>query len=396
MEYVQPIEGVLIKKTSVEGIQKANVIIFDCDGVLVDVTQSYIEAIKKTVNFFFSDIFCFEKVESDSLINNVDIQKLRNTGGLNNDWELTYTTLLFYLAHILASAEKLDENSYLNELIEMIEKSYSFRETIEILGKIGNYVKPNIDATLLLNKKFDKNCSFNDYISSLDLSGSSSGEKFIEEVFGKKMLKKINRMIQFKKEIENNLIMWIFEEIYLGKELFSEIYGLDPLYNFDGLIQSEKLLLTQDDLEKLISKYDIKKLGICSGRPGKQAIRVIAPIIKYFNKDLLTFLEVVEEEEERQEKLYGKQINLGKPNPFSLVYTLSRIKEPYNTCLYVGDTVSDILMAKNAPENLKVLSVGVLGSNQNETLSKFKELETDLILYDTKMLLDVFEKIKGG
>jgi HAD superfamily phosphatase len=54
------------------------VIVFDMDGVLVDVTESYRAAIAETVRQF-----------SGHVISNADIQQYKNSGGWNNDWALS-------------------------------------------------------------------------------------------------------------------------------------------------------------------------------------------------------------------------------------------------------------------------------------------------------------------
>ncbi len=57
-------------------------LIFDIDGVLVDVRSSYRTAIKKTVEYY-----CQKEVHPD------EIQKLKNESGFNNDWDLTQELL---------------------------------------------------------------------------------------------------------------------------------------------------------------------------------------------------------------------------------------------------------------------------------------------------------------
>jgi len=52
--------------------------LFDMDGVLVDVSKSYLVAIQKTVEYYL-----------DSPVSLDEIQVYRNRGGLNNDWDLT-------------------------------------------------------------------------------------------------------------------------------------------------------------------------------------------------------------------------------------------------------------------------------------------------------------------
>ncbi|MFH1642083.1 MAG: TIGR01548 family HAD-type hydrolase [Nanoarchaeota archaeon] len=53
-------------------------VIFDMDGVLVDVSSSYRRTIIETVEFFIN-----QKITDN------DIQKLKDKGGYNNDWDLT-------------------------------------------------------------------------------------------------------------------------------------------------------------------------------------------------------------------------------------------------------------------------------------------------------------------
>lgn len=59
------------------------VIVFDMDGVLVDVTASYREAIRQTVEHF-----------TGMPINPGEIQDYKNAGGWNNDWALSHRICL--------------------------------------------------------------------------------------------------------------------------------------------------------------------------------------------------------------------------------------------------------------------------------------------------------------
>ena len=59
-------------------ILPARLLIFDMDGVLVDVRDSYRTAIKLTAEFFTGEEVSYE-----------EIQKFKDRGGLNNDWDLT-------------------------------------------------------------------------------------------------------------------------------------------------------------------------------------------------------------------------------------------------------------------------------------------------------------------
>ncbi|MCS7315373.1 MAG: HAD hydrolase-like protein [Bryobacterales bacterium] len=58
------------------------VLVFDMDGVLVDVSRSYREAIRRTVERF-----------TGRLPSHDEIQALKNRGGMNNDWDLSFALI---------------------------------------------------------------------------------------------------------------------------------------------------------------------------------------------------------------------------------------------------------------------------------------------------------------
>ncbi|MGA2185295.1 MAG: HAD-IA family hydrolase [Bryobacteraceae bacterium] len=78
-----------------------DIIVFDMDGVLVDVSESYRETIVRTVEHF-----------TGRTIERVVIQRYKNQGGWNNDWELSqricadlgvtveYDTVVEYFNHL--------------------------------------------------------------------------------------------------------------------------------------------------------------------------------------------------------------------------------------------------------------------------------------------------------
>ena len=67
----------------IEDVGVPEVIVFDVDGVLVEVTASYRETIRATVHFFTGDD-----------VSNDVIQEYKNAGGWNNDWDLSRRFIL--------------------------------------------------------------------------------------------------------------------------------------------------------------------------------------------------------------------------------------------------------------------------------------------------------------
>jgi len=78
------------------------ILVFDMDGVLADVTESYRETIAQTVEHF-----------TGTEITPRRIQDYKNRGGFNNDWKLTH--------HIIASA---GVNVPFDEVVEHFQKLF--------------------------------------------------------------------------------------------------------------------------------------------------------------------------------------------------------------------------------------------------------------------------------
>lgn len=60
-----------------------DVLVFDMDGVLVDVTGSYVETIRRTVEHF-----------TGILVTHEEVQACKNRGGMNNDWDASCQLIL--------------------------------------------------------------------------------------------------------------------------------------------------------------------------------------------------------------------------------------------------------------------------------------------------------------
>ncbi len=78
-----------IKPEDKRGVEKIKLIIFDMDGVLVDVSQSYLIAIKKTAEFFIG-----EMIDCDQII------RLKMMGGYNDDYDCAEAILKNHGKHI--------------------------------------------------------------------------------------------------------------------------------------------------------------------------------------------------------------------------------------------------------------------------------------------------------
>lgn len=102
-------------------------IIFDMDGVLVDVTRSYREAIRITA----SNFLCRE-------VNKTEVDKIKSIVGMNNDWDATFA-LINNPAIPYDVVKKFFQQQYLgNKNIEGLIDNEPLLISKEILAKIKN------------------------------------------------------------------------------------------------------------------------------------------------------------------------------------------------------------------------------------------------------------------
>ena len=119
-------------------------ILFDIDGVLVDIRKSYNAAIKETVEYMLKFITgnSFRTLVTDQII-----LKFRQSGGFNNDMDTSYAITLAILANppnnisqgrkfLAKVAENSDESGYIS-----VEKFLAIYD-IEKWKKMLNYPAP--------------------------------------------------------------------------------------------------------------------------------------------------------------------------------------------------------------------------------------------------------------
>ena len=77
-------------------------IIFDCDGVLIDVTKSYDTTINRTISYVLKEI---AGITVDTPLTNELLLKFKSTGGFNDEIDITYAGILWFIA-----AKKLNKD----------------------------------------------------------------------------------------------------------------------------------------------------------------------------------------------------------------------------------------------------------------------------------------------
>jgi phosphoglycolate phosphatase-like HAD superfamily hydrolase len=309
---------------------KKNLVVFDMDGVIMDVSASYRDVVRHTARLFLKPAQGADKLPKP-LFELTDLAAVKQSGGLNNDWDLTYLIikLLFSLVDIRPIHESRDPWTQYHENLHRYD-----------LAPLAAYLRFTDNPLTSLLKQHGK--LENEFIKSLHGSDVGSG----------------------------NIIKQIFQEIYLGADLFRSTYKLDPaVYQGEGFILRERVLIDRQILAEL-SKNNV--LAVATGRPRAEAEY---PLKHYRLSDFFSMTITLDDclmEEKRILAEEGRTVSLSKPDPFMLDAIARARREDFNCCYYVGDMPDDMLAAARSAAKYKgialLLSAPEKGSLREEMI----------------------------
>lgn len=246
------------------------------------------------------------------------IQLFKDAGGFNNDWDLTYAAALYLLAR--------------REKPELSIETYT--------GLIAASGGGLLAAETAIADELDP----------------ASREKVLSEW-------------------DTERLRDVFQQLYLGRDLYCELEGDDPDLDTEGFIHDEPVLLDPDTREAL----EAWPLGIITGRPAAEADIALERVGLDIPDDQRFTMDDWEE---------------GKPDPKALLTLADRLHA--DRSVFVGDTLDDIHTAVNADEastSQTYHAVGVLtgGLTGREGRRKYRSAGADVIvdsINDLPELLD--------
>lgn len=378
--------AVLVREGCVDALGRVDAVIFDCDGVLIDVRDSYTRAIAESVAYFARELFGVDFSSTDSLAGVIHVFK--KSGGFNNEWDVAYSLLLHLFCRL---PKKLQE-----EFISTVNQSDGqvFSERFNAAQRVlRNRICPHeVDAWLDLDGAYD-------LARRADSTGIPSIEReFDKSASSRRVCEATKRFLAYPGRVGGSLLATVFEEIFCGSEVFEKQYGIRPqFYLGEGLIKDEKRILTLQVLENLASVMGRYNFGIATGRPCLLTRYTLGGVLDKFNRRATIFIEDVLEEE-LKEGAKGVEVNLKKPSPFSLLRSAEGL-DSFGVVAYVGDSAEDVMMVKKAgASDGCFLSVGVYSTSsfKEDLISHFVELETDVILPSINELADVMKDARRG
>ncbi len=228
-------EGIYAQESTANEIRNIDGIIFDCDGVLVDVSNSYDLAIQRTTTYILKEIANISK--SDPVTSKI-IDAFKATGGFNDEVDLTYAAILSLAA---ANNLKKSGNQFVFEVIK------------------------NADQT-----------------------GIKSVEKFLDN--SNANITVLKKKLNYPGRHLDNLLYSIFDQIFYGPELYFKLFKKNSNFTEQGLIENDIVLVKKELLEILKKKLG-KKIAIVSGR-GIESIRYsLEELLNEFDIENSFFLE---------------------------------------------------------------------------------------------------------
>ena len=292
-------------------------LIFDCDGVLIDITKSYDQTIITTTKYILETL---AKITDSIDIDFKIIDGFKSTGGFNDEVDLTYAAILSIIA---AKKLKKDQTEFIFNVIKNSDSTG--------IKSVENFLKKQIDIS--------------EIIDQLSYPGSH----------------------------KENILYQTFDQLFYGPKLYSKLFQNSSKFSDPGLIENDDVIFNDNLSEKLQKKFG-KQISMVTGR-GKESVRYsLKHLLEKFDLKNSAFLE----DESR---------DLAKPNPQALINSISGMNS--KSCLYVGDSMEDFLMAKKSTIlGYKTTFCGIIGTSKNpqEKLKLFEQNEAILVLDSIELL----------
>ena len=191
-------------------IQKFDSIIFDCDGVLVDIRNSYDHAINKTISAIMKELFNDEL--GDVVTSKIHFG-LKSVGGFNDEVAVVYAIVM------TLAASKKSEIEFEKLIVDVISNANESG-----INSIDNYFK-------------DQNIDLMEIKSKLDYENS--------------------RKVSY--------IHKIFNQLFYGPKLYEEIFNEKSQFNDNPLIDLDDIVLDNNLMLKLKNRFGTK-ISTVTGR----------------------------------------------------------------------------------------------------------------------------------
>ena len=234
MTLIKKSEGIYVDDSGIDFLNEIDGIIFDCDGVLIDITKSYDLAIIKTTQYVLET---FAKINDSIDVDFKIIDGFKSTGGFNDEVDLTYAAIIS-----LVAAKKLKKD----------QTSFIF-----------------------------------DVIKNSDTSGIVSVENYIES---KVDISDIKKQLSYPGSHNENPLYQIFDQLFYGPELYQKLFKNTSKFSEPGLIEQDNVILNDTLTTQLQKKFN-SKIVIVTGRGRESVNYSLKTFLEKFDLKNSVFLE---------------------------------------------------------------------------------------------------------
>ena len=201
---------IYISDDMIQKIQKFDSIIFDCDGVLVDIRNSYDYAINKTISAIMNELFD-DKISD--VVNSKILYGLKASGGFNDEVAVVYAVVMTLVA------SKKSNLKFKKLIIDVINNANESG-----INSIDNYfINQNID------------------------------------------LKEIKLKLDYENSRKISYIHRIFNQLFYGPKLYEEIFKEKSQFSEKPLIDLDNIVLDDNLMSKLKTRFG-NKISTVTGR----------------------------------------------------------------------------------------------------------------------------------
>ena len=327
--------------------KKKNLIVFDMDGVIVDVSESYRDTVRQTARLFFKGAPDWDSLP-DPLFSLNDLAGIKQSGGLNNDWALTYHVLELLLTQVSVPSLPHETDPWL--LHAQTLKGCNLERLVKFLA---SHETP-LDH---LHRKAGKQHSH--FIQKMSSNDVGSG----------------------------NVVKQIFQEVYLGRNLFMTTYNLPANTDTgEGLITRESLLIEPAVFRDLAAE---NLLAIATGRPGVEAEYALDHFeIRPYFSSVFSLDDCLREENSILEKEHIS-ISLSKPHPFMLDAIAQIHAHETSQRYYIGDMPDDMLAANRSEYGYTGIGIGTATPDKTKLERALRVAGAEHVIQDITELHEI-------
>lgn len=210
----------------------------------------------------------------------------------------------------------------------------------------------------------DQQSFVSEVIANSDHTGIASAERYIG---GLADVGDIREKLDYPGPHAENPLYQIFDQIFYGPGLYRRLFGRGSQFPGPGLIENDALIASDPLLDSLQERFP-SGMAIVTGRGIVPARHSLGGLLDRFDLENSFFLE----DEPR---------GLAKPSPEPLLRSIRGMGS--KSCIYVGDSMEDYIMAKRATElGGRAVFCGIVGTGRRpeEKLALFERSGVQMAL----------------